>query len=56
MDDDSYVHVDALMSLMAMMPAQRLFLGSIDSQGGGPHRAPDSPWCAAHVPPCARMG
>jgi hypothetical protein len=54
-DDDSYVHVDALMSLMAMMPPQRLFLGSIDAEGGGPHRAPDSPWCARMCPPCACM-
>ena len=43
-DDDSYVHVDALLNLLSKLPAQHLFLGNIDEGPGGPHRDPASPW------------
>lgn len=43
-DDDSYVHVDALLNLLSKLPTQHLFLGNIDEGPGGPHRDPASPW------------
>ena len=43
-DDDSYVHVDALLNLLSKLPSQHLFLGNIDEGPGGPHRDPASPW------------
>lgn len=51
-DDDSYVHVDLLMAQMALVPAERLFLGNIEPEGGGPHRDPNSQWCAPPPPSC----
>lgn len=44
MDDDSYVHVDALLNLLSSLPSQHLYLGNIDEGPGGPHRDPASPW------------
>ncbi len=43
-DDDSYVHVDALLNLLSSLPSQHLYLGNIDEGPGGPHRDPASPW------------
>ena len=43
-DDDSYVHVDALLSLLSVLPSRHLYLGNIDEGPGGPHRDPASPW------------
>lgn len=44
MDDDSYVHVDALLNLLSKLPSRHLYLGNIDEGPGGPHRDPASPW------------
>jgi hypothetical protein len=43
-DDDSYVHVNTLMTVMARVPQRRLFMGHIDRESGGPHREPSSQW------------
>lgn len=43
-DDDSYVHVNNLMAVMARVPQRRLFLGHIDQESGGPHRDPSNQW------------
>ncbi len=43
-DDDSYVRVGPLLARLAALPRQRLLLGWIDADPGGPHRDPAHTW------------
>lgn len=45
-DDDSYVRVSKLLDRLKHSPIEKLFLGFIESPGGGPHRNPSSQWYA----------
>jgi hypothetical protein len=43
-DDDSFVRVGPLLARLAPLPRQRLLLGWIDADPGGPHRDPGHTW------------
>lgn len=41
-DDDSYVRIDPLLGVLQQWPRSGLYMGNIESPGGGPDRNPNS--------------